>query len=68
MCEINVTPAEIAEQLLKNDDIDIVFDGLIEFFDVKRKENEEAEAKAKKMKEEKEELATKDDEKNQKSG
>ncbi|CAI9272330.1 unnamed protein product [Lactuca saligna] len=68
MCEINVTPAEIAEQLLKNDDPDIVFDGLIEFFDVKRKENEEAEAKAKKMKEEKEELATKDNEKNDKSG
>ncbi|KAI3722822.1 hypothetical protein L2E82_33936 [Cichorium intybus] len=57
MCEINVTPAEIAEQLLKNDYPDIVFDGLIEFFDVKRKENEEAEAKAKakaKKKEEKE--------------
>ncbi|CAH1437231.1 unnamed protein product [Lactuca virosa] len=56
ICEINVTPAEIAEQLLKNDNPDIVLDGLIEFFDVKR------------MKEEKEELATKDNEKNEKSG
>ncbi|CAI9272329.1 unnamed protein product [Lactuca saligna] len=43
MCEIKVTPAEIAEQLLKDDDPDIVLSGLIEFFDVKRKENEEAE-------------------------
>nr|KAJ0221000.1 hypothetical protein LSAT_V11C200078340 [Lactuca sativa] len=46
-------------KLLKNDGPDIVSEGLVEFFDVKRKENEEAKAKAKKMKEEKEELATK---------
>ncbi|KAI3722820.1 hypothetical protein L2E82_33934 [Cichorium intybus] len=72
MCEINVTPAEIAEQLLKDDDPDIVLSGLIEFFDVKRKENEEAEAKAKakvkataKKNKEEEALAVKDGENNE---
>lgn len=53
MCEIKVTPTEIAEQLLKDDDPDIVLSGLIEFFDVKRK------AKAKKGKEK--ELGVKED-------
>ncbi|GKB59292.1 AAA-ATPase-like protein [Tanacetum coccineum] len=52
MLQINVTPAEVAEQLLRDDHPDIVLDGLIEFFHVKRKENEEAEANAKKMKKE----------------
>ncbi|KAL7615053.1 hypothetical protein Lser_V15G07234 [Lactuca serriola] len=66
MCEIKVTPAEIAEQLLKDDDPDVVFNGLIEFFDVKRKENEEVEAKEKKKKEEIE-LALKEIEKSEQS-
>ncbi|CAH1437229.1 unnamed protein product [Lactuca virosa] len=78
MCEIKVTPAEIAEQLLKDDDPDIVLSGLIEFFDVKRKENEEAEvevdpgagaeakpkAKAKAKKGKEKELGVKEDESN----
>ncbi|KAL7144203.1 hypothetical protein ABFS83_08G243400 [Erythranthe nasuta] len=38
-----VTPAEVAEQLLKNDDIDISLHGLIDFIHKKVKENEEAE-------------------------
>nr|XP_043633878.1 protein HYPER-SENSITIVITY-RELATED 4-like [Erigeron canadensis] len=59
--EVEITPAEVAEQLLKDDDPDIVLGGLIEFFDVKRKENEEAKAKAK----EAEELAAKESEKEQ---
>jgi mitochondrial chaperone BCS1 len=44
--EVAITPAEVAEQLLKDDDPNIALSGLIEFFDVKRKENEEAAAKA----------------------
>ncbi|PWA66571.1 ATPase, AAA-type, core [Artemisia annua] len=44
--EVAITPAEVAEQLFKDDDPDIALSGLIEFFDVKRKENEEAAAKA----------------------
>ncbi|KAG2694334.1 hypothetical protein I3760_08G138400 [Carya illinoinensis] len=40
-----VTPAEVAEQLLKNDNPDIVLKELIEFLKVKTKENEEANAK-----------------------
>lgn len=40
-----VTPAEVAEQLLKNDEPDTVLKELIEFLKVKRKENEEATAK-----------------------
>ncbi|KAI3798866.1 hypothetical protein L1987_34150 [Smallanthus sonchifolius] len=56
--EVEVTPAEIAEQLLKDDDPDIALSGLVEFFDVKRKENEEAKEKGKKQ----EELAAKESE------
>ncbi|EXC35431.1 putative mitochondrial chaperone bcs1 [Morus notabilis] len=56
-----VTPAEIAEELVKNDDPDIALQGLIEFLKVKKRENEEA--KAKKQKEEAE-AAKKGDEKN----
>ncbi|GFY80353.1 cytochrome BC1 synthesi [Actinidia rufa] len=41
----NVTPAEVAEQLLKNDEPDDALRGLIEFVSEKRKENEETEAK-----------------------
>lgn len=59
MLKINVTPAEVAEQLLRDDDPDIVREGLVEFFDVKKKENEEAESMAKKRMEE-QELAAKD--------
>ncbi|KAB1200038.1 putative mitochondrial chaperone bcs1 [Morella rubra] len=40
-----ITPAEVAEQLIKNDDPDIVLKGLIQFLQVKKKEHEEAEAK-----------------------
>ncbi|KAI3798865.1 hypothetical protein L1987_34149 [Smallanthus sonchifolius] len=57
--EVDITPAEVAEQLLKDDDPDIALSGLVEFFDVKRKENEEAKAK------EREELAAKKIEKKQ---
>ena len=41
----NVTPAEVAEQLLKNDEPDDALRGLIEFVSEKRKENEETKAK-----------------------
>ncbi|XP_024989120.1 AAA-ATPase At3g50940-like [Cynara cardunculus var. scolymus] len=44
--EVEITPAEVAEQLLKDDDPDIALGGLVGFFDVKRKENEEAKARA----------------------
>ncbi|GJS36747.1 AAA-ATPase-like protein [Tanacetum coccineum] len=47
--KVAITPAEVAEQLLKDDDPNIALSGLIEFFDVKRKENEEAAAKARKQ-------------------
>ncbi|KAK1410436.1 hypothetical protein QVD17_36973 [Tagetes erecta] len=57
--EVEITPAEVAEQLLKDDDPDIALSGLIEFFDVKRKENQEAKEKAK----EQQELAAKENEK-----
>ncbi|KAK1409618.1 hypothetical protein QVD17_36145 [Tagetes erecta] len=61
--EVDVTPAEIAEQLLKDDDPDVALNGLIEFFDVKRKEKEEAEARLKE-----EELTLKENEKKQEDG
>ncbi|PWA44401.1 ATPase, AAA-type, core [Artemisia annua] len=44
--KVEITPAEVAEQLLKDDDPDIALRGLIEFFEVKKKENEEAKIKA----------------------
>lgn len=37
-----VTPAEVAEQLMRNDDPELVFNGLIEFLKVKSKEDEDA--------------------------
>lgn len=37
-----VTPAEVAEQLMRNDDRELVLNGLIEFLKVKRKEDEDA--------------------------
>ncbi|XP_076923968.1 AAA-ATPase At3g50940-like [Bidens hawaiensis] len=40
ICNVEVTPAEVAEQLLKDDNHDIALRGLIEFFDVKKKEIE----------------------------
>ena len=40
-----VTPAEVAEQLLKSDEPDDALRGLIEFVSEKRKENEETKAK-----------------------
>ncbi|XP_023749099.1 AAA-ATPase At3g50940 [Lactuca sativa] len=48
ICKVEVTPAEVAEQLLKDGDPDIALSGLIDFFDVKCKENEEAKTKANK--------------------
>ena len=48
MLEINFTPAEVAEQLIKDDDPSVVLSGLLEFFVVNRKENEDEEAKVKK--------------------
>lgn len=42
-----VTPAEIAEQLIQSDEPDTAMQGLIEFLKVKKKENEEAEVKRK---------------------
>ncbi|KAI3799695.1 hypothetical protein L1987_34994 [Smallanthus sonchifolius] len=59
--EVDVTPAEVAEQFLKDDDPDVALGGLIEFFDVKRKEIEEAKARLK----EEEKLAAKENEKKQ---
>ncbi|KAI3722833.1 hypothetical protein L2E82_33951 [Cichorium intybus] len=47
ICKVEITPAEVAEQLLKDGDPDVALGGLLEFFNVKRKENEEAKAKAK---------------------
>ncbi|PON71469.1 Spastin [Parasponia andersonii] len=40
-----VTPAEVAEELIKSDDPEAALKGLIEFLKVKEKENEEAKAK-----------------------
>lgn len=40
-----VTPAEVAEQLLKSDHPNVALQGLIEFLKEKKKENEEAKAK-----------------------
>lgn len=42
-----VTPAEIAEQMIQSDEPDTAMQGLIEFLKVKKKENEEAEVKRK---------------------
>ncbi|KAI3519216.1 hypothetical protein L1887_08243 [Cichorium endivia] len=56
ICKVEITPAEVAEQLLKDDDPDIALGSLINFFDMKSKENEEL-AKAKENEEEEEELA-----------
>ncbi|GLT39175.1 hypothetical protein SLA2020_133810 [Shorea laevis] len=40
-----VTPAEVAEQLMRSDDLDALLNDLIEFLKVKKIENEEAKAK-----------------------
>ena len=40
-----VTPAEVAEQLIQSDHPDTALQGLIEFLKVKKKENEETKAK-----------------------
>ncbi|PWA70429.1 ATPase, AAA-type, core [Artemisia annua] len=55
--KVEITPAEVAEQLLKDDDPDISLCGLIDFFDIKKKQNEKAKAK------EEENLAAKESEK-----
>ncbi|KAI3798867.1 hypothetical protein L1987_34151 [Smallanthus sonchifolius] len=49
--EVDITPAVIAEQLLKDDDPDFALGGLSQFFDVKRKKNQEAKEKVKKKQE-----------------
>ncbi|KAK9063022.1 hypothetical protein SSX86_016892 [Deinandra increscens subsp. villosa] len=58
--QVEITPAEVAEQLLKDDDPDIALGGLIEFFDVKKEQIEEAKARLKE-----EELAAKENERKQ---
>ncbi|XP_076887817.1 AAA-ATPase At3g50940-like [Bidens hawaiensis] len=63
--KVEITPAEVAEQLLKESDPDIALGGLVDFFDVKRKENEEAKAKAEAKAKELEELAAKESEEEQ---
>ena len=56
--EAEVTPAEVAEQLMKHDDPDSALEGLIEFLKLKKFQNDEAkakkleEAKAKKLEDE----------------
>ncbi|XP_057976708.1 AAA-ATPase At3g50940-like [Malania oleifera] len=42
---VEVTPAEVAEQLMKSDEIDSTLSGLLEFLKLKMKEKEEAKAK-----------------------
>ncbi|MCD7460222.1 hypothetical protein HAX54_043110 [Datura stramonium] len=39
---MTVTPAEVAEQLMKEDEVDIALKGLIDFLHMKKKEHEEA--------------------------
>ncbi|KAK1421227.1 hypothetical protein QVD17_23408 [Tagetes erecta] len=56
---MNVTPAEVAEQLQKDEDPDVALGGLAEFL-VEKKVSEEAKAKL-----EIEKLATKENEKKQ---
>lgn len=43
--EVQVTPAEVAEQLMKNDDPDLALGGLLNFLKLKMVENAEAKAK-----------------------
>lgn len=63
-----VTPAEVAEQLIQSDEPDTAMQGLIEFLKVKKKENEEAEVKRKQAeieaKEKEKETAAKEPETN----
>lgn len=47
---IEVTPAEVAEQLMKSNELETVLNELIEFLLEKKKENEEAKAKNSKQK------------------
>ncbi|KAJ0728792.1 putative AAA+ ATPase domain, ATPase, AAA-type, core, AAA-type ATPase domain-containing protein [Helianthus annuus] len=69
LSEVDVTPAEVAEQLLKNNDPDAALCGLIEFFDVKKKELEAIarlkEEKAARKKERKEKKQQEDELKKQ---
>lgn len=39
--EVNVTPAEIAEELMKSDEADIALDGLIKFINKKKEDRKE---------------------------
>lgn len=45
--ETEVTPAEIAEQLMRNDSVDKVLQGLVVFLKAKKLANHEAKAKKK---------------------
>lgn len=45
--EIEVTPAEIAEQLMRNDSVDKILQGLIVFLKTKKLENDEAKGQKK---------------------
>ncbi|KAL5557393.1 hypothetical protein UlMin_039629 [Ulmus minor] len=60
MLNTEVTPAEVAEQLLKSNDPDLALRGLIEFLHARKKEKEEA--KAKKEQEQEAEAKAKGDE------
>ena len=43
MTEVNVTPAEIAEELLKHEEVDVALDGIIKFMKRKKMEVEQTE-------------------------
>ncbi|KAL1199701.1 Protein HYPER-SENSITIVITY-RELATED 4 [Cardamine amara subsp. amara] len=57
---IEVTPADVAEQLMRNDSVDKILEGLIEFLEVKKKiKNEHANAKKEEQQVETKETTTK---------
>ena len=43
MTEVKVTPAEIAEELLKHEEVDVALDGIIKFMKRKKMEVEQTE-------------------------
>lgn len=50
----NVTPAEVGEQLLRNEEVEISLGGLVEFLQEKKRENDEQKAKESLQEEEEE--------------
>ncbi|KAF4383297.1 hypothetical protein F8388_009328 [Cannabis sativa] len=56
-----VTPAEVAEELIKSDDPEVALKGLVGFLKVKKKESEEAKLKKEKDEEEKKGISGKKD-------